>query len=267
MHEVRYSVLGAMGSMGITSQHHRPPPAPALLLHGAFWALRRQSQSHLHRTTTLQLHSESQKRLKSRGSVQTRQGAWFFLFLLEKLALPPGVQAGWQWPACPHHHTAVPLHRGCRTEKGLKNTSVVSRKEAVEFEVLSLFTGTSESSSKLTYRPHPYQQEPPCQGTPLHAMSAPQLSSSLLPPSLPLAFKTSVHMTSLMAYGHFLMPPTVDGKRSTSSELSLPGSDYQLGRALELGAAYECTPGSLVPSLGVWGGLAFSASCASPVPC
>lgn len=39
MHEVRYSVLGAMGSMGITSQHHRPPPAPALLLHEAFWLL------------------------------------------------------------------------------------------------------------------------------------------------------------------------------------------------------------------------------------
>lgn len=39
MHEVRYSVLGAMGSMGITSQHHRPPPAPALLLHGALWLL------------------------------------------------------------------------------------------------------------------------------------------------------------------------------------------------------------------------------------
>lgn len=58
-------------------------------------------------------------------------------------------------------------------------------------------------------------------------------------------------MTSLMAYGHLLMPPTVDGKRSISSELSLPGSDSQLGRELELGAAFECTPGSLVPSLGV----------------
>lgn len=65
-------------------------------------------------------------------------------------------------------------------------------------------------------------------------MSAPQLSSSLLPPSLPLAFKTSVHMTSLMAYGHFLMPPTVDRKWNISSELSLPGSDSQLGRALNL---------------------------------
>lgn len=31
-------------------------------------------------------------------------------------------------------------------------------------------------------------------------------------------------MTSLVAYGHFLTPPTVDGKRSISSELSLPGS-------------------------------------------
>lgn len=74
MHEVRYSVLGAMGSMGITSQHHRPPPAPALLLHGAFLAVGHKEdrvESHLNRTTNLQLHSENQKRLKSRGSVQT----------------------------------------------------------------------------------------------------------------------------------------------------------------------------------------------------
>lgn len=47
------------------------------------------------------------------------------------------------------------------------------------------------------------------------------------------------------------MPPTVDGKRSTSSELSLPSPDSPLGRALDLGAAFECTPGSLVPALGV----------------
>lgn len=68
MHEVRYSVLGAMGSMGITSQHHRPPPAPALLLHGAFWLLgtKKTELKVISTEPPLWLHSENQEAKKQR---------------------------------------------------------------------------------------------------------------------------------------------------------------------------------------------------------
>lgn len=65
MHEVRYSVLGAMGSMGITSQHHRPPSAPALLLHEAFWLLG---------TKKTELEVISAEPPISRSTVRTKRG-------------------------------------------------------------------------------------------------------------------------------------------------------------------------------------------------